>query len=49
MTPPRTPRTYGVRAIPASSVVTDIFFGFEVWTGSAATGLGVTNFTVDVR
>ncbi len=41
--------TYGVRAIPASSVVTDIFFGFEVWTGSAASGLGVTNFTVDVR
>ena len=41
--------TYGVRAIPSSYLVTDIFFGFEVWTGSAASGLGVTNFTVDVK
>ena len=23
--------TYGVRAIPRSYLVTDIFFGFEVW------------------
>ena len=41
--------SYGVRAIPNTYLVTDIFFGFEVWTGSAGVGLGVTNFSVDVR
>ena len=41
--------TYGVGAISSSWLVTDIFFGFEIWTGSAASGLGVTNFSVDVQ
>ena len=40
---------YGVWAIPNSYLVTDIFFGVEVWTGSAASGLGVTNFSVAVQ
>jgi len=33
----------------SSWYVTDIFFGFEIWTGSAANGLSVTSFTVDVQ
>jgi hypothetical protein len=41
--------SYGVGAIGTDWLVTDIFFGFEVWTGSAASGLGVTNFSVDVQ
>jgi hypothetical protein len=41
--------SYGVTAIQPSWLVTDIFFGFEIWTGSAASGLGVTNFTVNVN
>jgi hypothetical protein len=35
--------------IPSSWFVTDIFFGFEIWTGSAASGLSVTNFTAAVQ
>jgi hypothetical protein len=41
--------SYGVSAISSSWLVTDIFFGFEVWTGSDAAGLKVTNFSVDVK
>ncbi len=35
--------------IPSSWFVTDIFFGFEIWTGSSASGLSVTNFTAEVQ
>jgi hypothetical protein len=41
--------SYGVGAISASWVVTDIFFGFEIWTGNDAAGLGVTKFTATVN
>jgi Glycosyl hydrolase family 12 len=39
----------GASNITSSMYVTDIFFGFEVWTGSAASNLSVTNFSVDVK
>ena len=39
----------GASNITSSMYVTDIFFGFEVWTGSAAANLSVTNFSVDVK
>jgi hypothetical protein len=35
--------------IPNSWLVTDIFGGFEIWTGSSGVGLQMTNFTVDVQ
>jgi hypothetical protein len=39
----------GASNITSSMYVTDIFFGFEVWTGSAASNLAVTNFSVNVQ
>jgi hypothetical protein len=36
-------------SIQTSWYVTDIFFGFEIWTGSNAAGLAVTTFTADVQ
>jgi hypothetical protein len=35
--------------IPNNWLVTDIFGGFEIWTGSSGVGLQMTNFTVDVQ
>jgi hypothetical protein len=40
---------YGVRAIPLTYYVTDIFFGFQIWSGVATYGLSVTNFSVDIQ
>jgi hypothetical protein len=41
--------SYGTRAIPNSYFVTDIFFGFEIWSGSGTMGMSVQNFTVNVQ
>jgi len=35
--------------IPSSWYVTDIFFGFEIWSGSGTSGLSVSNFTCNVQ
>jgi hypothetical protein len=35
--------------IPSTWMVTDIFGGFEIWTGSTASGLSMSNFTVAVQ
>ena len=39
----------GFTQVSTSWYVTDIFGGFEVWKGSDAAGLQMTNFTVDVQ
>ena len=35
--------------IPSNWYLTDVFFGFEIWSGSGTSGLSVTNFTADVQ
>jgi hypothetical protein len=35
--------------LQSSWLLTDVFGGFEVWTGSAANGLEMQEFTVDVK
>jgi hypothetical protein len=35
--------------IPSNWLVTDIFAGFEIWTGSTATGLSATTFTATIE
>ena len=35
--------------IPSSWYLTDVFFGFEIWSGSGTNGLSVSNFTCSVQ
>ncbi len=35
--------------IPSNWYLTDVFFGFEIWSGSGTNGLSVSNFTCSVQ
>ena len=38
-----------MNGIPSNWLVTDVFAGFEIWTGSSAAGLSATAFTAVVQ